>query len=89
MLDIDTIEPARPFIEWLREVYPELTGFNAQIAQLIADALDVIDPDSAMARADAVLLARQFRYIAETLVGETEGDLEYPVEEEDEEEDDG
>ena len=89
MVDIDTIEPARPFFEWLREVYPELTGSDAQIAQLIADALDVIAPDSAMARADAVLLAAQFHYIAETLVGETGGDLEYPIEEEDAEEDDG
>lgn len=73
-MDIDTIQPARPFLEWLREVHPELRGTDGQLMQLIGDALYILNPDNEDAIEDSLALGLQFHYIAEQFGG----DLEYP-----------
>ena len=56
-----------------------LRGTDAQVAQLIADALELLDPDTADAATDAGNLAAYFSYMA----SEFGGDTDYPDNNED------
>lgn len=91
--DTDTASEALAcLIDGLRATGTQLHGTNAQIAFLIRDALDMVNPDAAKAMADRETLYHDFDVMAEALLINEQDDDEdasadYPDDEpEDEEE---
>ena len=74
-----TLVSFQPFLEQLRGAFPEIQGTDAQLAALIADALDVLDPEHPGACADARILWTEFL----TIAAAAGGDTDYPNDDDD------
>lgn len=70
------LDDYQALMAYIRECWPEIKGTDAQVAALIADALETVSPDTDAAAEDAQMLAQQFQFFA----GHLGGDTEYPEE---------